>query len=142
MYIIEQLAAFTAESPNNAILFDEAHNKGITYAKLDDLSGRIYAYLKQNNIGKEDFVLINLPRGVMPIITMIGVWKSGAAWALVEDTYAPERIAYIRQDCGCKIEISSANWEEIMKTECCPFSLPNLRASSSWSSGNKRVLSK
>ena len=117
MYIIEQLAAFTAESPNNAILFDEAHNKGITYAKLDDLSGRIYAYLKQNNIGKEDFVLINLPRGVMPIITMIGVWKSGAAWALVEDTYAPERIAYIRQDCGCKIEISSANWEEIMKTE-------------------------
>ena len=117
MYIVEQLAAYTAESPNNAILFDEAHNKGITYAKLDDLSGRIYAYLKQNNIGKEDFVLINLPRGVMPIITMIGVWKSGAAWALVEDTYAPERIAYIRQDCGCKIEISSANWEEIMKTE-------------------------
>jgi hypothetical protein len=44
MYIIEQLAAFTAESPNNAILFDEAHNKGITYAQLDDLSGRIYAF--------------------------------------------------------------------------------------------------
>lgn len=117
MYIIEQLAAFTAESPNNAILFDEAHSKGITYAQLDDLSGRIYAYLKQNNIGKEDFVLINLPRGVMPIITMIGVWKAGAAWALVEDTYAPERINYIREDCGCKIEISSANWEEIMKVE-------------------------
>lgn len=117
MYIIEQLAVFTAESPNNAILFDEAHNKGITYAQLDDLSGRIYAYLKQNNIGKEDFVLINLPRGVMPIITMIGVWKSGAAWALVEDTYAPERINYIREDCGCKIEISSKNWEEIMHIE-------------------------
>jgi len=117
MYIIEQLAKFTAESPNNAILFDEAHNKGITYAQLDDLSGRIYAYLKSKNIGKEDFVLINLPRGVMPIITMIGVWKSGAAWALVEDTYAPERIAYIREDCGCKLEISSANWEEIMKIE-------------------------
>ena len=117
MYIIEQLAAFTAESPNNAILFDEAHNKGITYAQLDDLSGRIYAYLKKNNIGKEGFVLINLPRGVMPIITMIGVWKSGAAWALVEDTYAPERINYIREDCGCKIEISSKNWEEIMHIE-------------------------
>ena len=117
MYIIEQLAAFTAESPNSAILFDEAHNKGITYAQLDDISGRIYAYLKQNNIGKEDFVLINLPRGVMPIIAMIGIWKTGAAWALVEDTYAPERIAYIRQDCGCKIEINAEKWEEIMKIE-------------------------
>ena len=117
MYIIEQLAKFTAETPNSAILFDETNNKGVTYAKLDDLSGRVYAYLKQKNIGKEDFVLINLPRGVMPIITMIGVWKAGAAWALVEDTYAPERIAYIREDCGCKLEISSKNWEEIMKGE-------------------------
>ena len=117
MYIIEQLALFTEKTPNSAIIYDEAHNKGITYAKLDDMSGRIYAYLKQNNIGKEDFVLINLPRGVMPIIAMIGVWKAGAAWALVEDTYAPERIAYIREDCGCKVEISSKNWEEIMKVE-------------------------
>ena len=90
MYIIEKLAEYTAQSPNSAILFDEAHNKGITYAQLDEISGRIYNYLKQNNVGKEDFVLINLPRGVMPIITMIGVWKAGAAWALVEDTYAPE----------------------------------------------------
>ena len=117
MYIIEQLAEFTASFPNNAILFDEAHSKGITYAKLDDMSGRIYAYLKQNNIGKEDFVLINLPRGVMPIIAMIGIWKSGAAWALVEDTYAPERIDYIRKDCGCKVEINAAKWEEIMKID-------------------------
>ena len=108
MYIIEQLAEFTASFPNNAILFDEAHSKGITQAKLDDMSSRIYAYLKQNNIGKEDFVLINLPRGVMPIIAMIGIWKSGAAWALVEDTYAPERIEYIRKDCGCKVEINAA----------------------------------
>ena len=57
MYIIEQLAKFTAESPNSAILFDEANSKGITYAKLDDLSGRVYAYLKKQGIGKEDYML-------------------------------------------------------------------------------------
>jgi acyl-coenzyme A synthetase/AMP-(fatty) acid ligase len=48
---------------------------------------------------------------------MVGVWKAGAAWALVEDTYAPDRIAYIREDCGCKIELSAANWDEIMRIE-------------------------
>ncbi|MCR5490936.1 MAG: non-ribosomal peptide synthetase, partial [Bacilli bacterium] len=117
MYILEQLASFTAETPNNAILFDESHGKGITYAQLDDMSGRLYGYLKKQGIGKEDFVLIDLPRGVLPVIAMIGIWKAGAAWALVEDTYAPERIAYIRKDCGCKLEISAANWEEIMKCE-------------------------
>ena len=127
MYIIEQLAKFTAQNPNSAIIFDEAHTKGITYAQLDDMSGRIYAYLKQNNIGKEDFVLINLPRGVMPIIAMIGIWKAGAAWALVEDTYAPERIAYIRKDCGCKFEISSSVWEDIMKIDpISGFEMPDM----------------
>ena len=41
--IIDQLAEFTAQTPNSAILYDEAHGKGITYAQLDDMSGRIYA---------------------------------------------------------------------------------------------------
>ncbi|MCR5079409.1 MAG: AMP-binding protein [Bacilli bacterium] len=117
MYILEQLAEFTSKSPNSAILFDEAHGKGITYAKLDDMSGRVYSYLKKNGIGKESFVLIDLPRGVLPIVAMIGIWKAGAAWALVEDTYAPERIAYIRKDCGCKIEINAQVWDEIMREE-------------------------
>ena len=117
MNILEMLKQYTEENPNAAILFDEAHSKGITYAQLDELSGKVYAYLTSLGIGKEDFVLINLPRGIMPIIAMIGVWKSGAAWALVEDTYAPDRIAFIRKDCGCKAELSAANWEDIMNME-------------------------
>ena len=117
MNIIEMLTQYAKEKPNAAILYDEACTKGITYAQLDELSGRIYAYLSAKGIGKEDFVLINLPRGVMPILAMIGVWKTGAAWALVEDTYAPDRIAYIREDCGCRFELNAEIWEEVMKTE-------------------------
>jgi len=115
-YIIDLLEKYTNETPNSNILFDEVHKK-ISYAQLDDLSGRVYAHLKKNGVGKEDFVLINLPRGVLPIIAMIGIWKAGAAWALVEDTYAPERIDYIRKDCGCKVEINAKTWDEIVETE-------------------------
>ena len=114
--ILETLRGYTEKSPNSPILYDDAHSKGITYAQLDDMSGRVYAYLRQNGVGKEDFVLINLPRGILPVVAMIGVWKAGAAWALVEDTYAPERINYIRTDCGCKAELSAQNWEEVMHT--------------------------
>ena len=117
MTILQMLEEYGKQNPNAAILFDEAHAKGITYAQLDDLSGRVYAYLSDKGIGREDFVLINLPRGIMPIIAMVGVWKTGAAWALVEDTYAPDRIEFIRNDCGCKTELSAANWEDVMATE-------------------------
>ena len=119
-YIIQRLETYTAKNPNAAILFDETHTKGITYAQLDDMSGRVYGWLKEQGIGKEHFVLIDLPRGVLPVIAMIGVWKAGAAWALVEDTYAPDRIAYIRSDCGCEQEISMNNWEEIMRRDALP----------------------
>ncbi len=115
-YIIEMLEEYARQKPDEAILFDETHSKGITYAQLEDMSGRVYAYLRAHGVGRESFVLLNLPRGVMPIIGMIGVWRAGAAWALVEDTYAPERIAYIRKDCGCVVELSAANWDEIMHT--------------------------
>ncbi len=115
--ILHKLRQYTKDDPNAAILFDETHSKGISYAQLDDMSGRIYAYLKAKGIGKEDFVLIDLPRGVLPVIAMIGVWKAGAAWTLVEDTYAPDRIAFIREDCGCKFEFTADNWDEIMRTE-------------------------
>ena len=115
--IIDKLQDYTVKSPNTAILYDDVYTKGITYSQLDDMSGRVYAWLKEQGVGKEDFVLINLPRGVTPVIAMIGVWKDGAAWALVEDTYAPDRIDFIRKDCGCKVEICGANWDEIMRHE-------------------------
>ncbi len=112
-YIIDLLEKYTNDTPNSAILFDDVYKK-MTYAELDNMSGRLYGYLKDKGIGKEDFVLIDLPRGVLPIVAMIGIWKAGAAWALVEDTYAPDRIAYIREDCGCKLELTAKLWDEIM----------------------------
>ena len=115
--IMEMLQKYTAENPNAPILFDDAHSKGITYTQFDEMTGKVYAWLKEQGIGKEDFVLINLPRGVFPIIAMVGVWKAGAAWALVEDTYAPERIAYIRKDCGCVAELNGSNWDTVMHME-------------------------
>ena len=115
--ILELLHKYTEENPNVPILFDEAHTKGITYAQFDKMTGRVYAWLKEQGIGREDFVLINLPRGVFPVVAMVGVWKAGAAWALVEDTYAPERIAYIRRDCGCTAELNRDNWDTVMHTE-------------------------
>lgn len=103
-----------ADAKSNIPLYDETFTKGISYDQLRVLSGRVYAFLKERNIGKEDFVQIRLPRGVQPIIAMIGVWRAGAALVIVEeDTLAPERIDYIYKDCNCKIAITSREWEEI-----------------------------
>ena len=116
-WICEKLDARLAQHPDLAFLFDELTPKGLTPKQFYELTGRVYAYLKMKGVGREDFVLINLPRGVQPLIAQFGVWRAGAAFALVEDTYAPDRIAFIRKDCGCRLELNAAAWEEVLKTE-------------------------
>ena len=105
------------ENPKETVLFDETVTKGITYEDLNELSGRVYAWLKQKGIGKEDFVLINLTRGVLPVVAIVGILKAGAAFALVEENYARERIEYIRKHCGCRSESNRDAWQQILKCE-------------------------
>ena len=69
-------------------LYDEENPKGVSYEQIRIISGRVYAYLKAKNIGKEDFVLIKLPRGIKPVIAMAGVWRAGAAFVIAEEVMA------------------------------------------------------
>lgn len=114
---LERIQKNIKEFPDYIILCDESNKKGLTYLQIGIIAGRVRTYLKRKNIGKEDFVMICLPRGVMPIIAELGVWCAGAAFVLVEDTYAPERIEYIKNDCGCKLVIDSDVWSEIQQCE-------------------------
>ena len=106
-----------AKTKHHVALYDEATPKGISYEQLRIVSGRVYAYLKARNIGKEDFVLIKLPRGVQPVIAMIGVWRAGAAFVIGEENLGADRVDYIYKDCGCKLSITSDVWEEINRCD-------------------------
>jgi len=103
-----------------AILADDNIPNGLTYSQVDEASGKVFTYLQSKGIGKEDFVMICLPRGVKPLITVIGVWKNASAFVLVEDNYAPERIEFIKKDCGCKLVIDIDVWEEIQSLDAKP----------------------
>ncbi|MCR5625266.1 MAG: AMP-binding protein [Lachnospiraceae bacterium] len=115
--IIEKFEENVKQYTNSSILYDEATPRGVNYLQMEKRTGQVYAYLKSKGVGKEDFVLINLPRGIQPVLAIFGIWKAGAAFALVEDTYAPERIEYIRKDCNCKVEINSDVWDDILQLE-------------------------
>ena len=114
---VEKFEENVEKSPSLPLFFDDSNTKGVSYSKIDEISAKVYEYLFNKGIGKEDFVLINLPRGVQPVMALVGIWKAGAACTIVEENYAPERVEFIRKDCGCKAEINSENWEEIMRLE-------------------------
>ena len=116
-YILDEWSRYVTENPAAMALSDEFHPSGFTRQQADELSGRVYGWLKARGIGREDFVFLCLPRGAVALISMIGVWKAGAAFTMVEDQYPPERIAFIRKDCDCKAVIDGDAWKEISETE-------------------------
>ncbi|MCR4610590.1 MAG: AMP-binding protein [Lachnospiraceae bacterium] len=88
----------------------------LTYNELDEAAGKIYAYLKDKGIGKEDFVQIVLPRGAKIVVAVTGVIKAAAAFMLLEDTYPDKRVEFIYKDCNCKLRIDERLYDEIMDT--------------------------
>ena len=117
MVFIEKVVENFELYPERMVLADNTNPTGINLRILDEISGKVYAYVKGKGLGKEDFIMICLPRGYQPIIAELGIWRAGAAFVLVEDNYAPERIEFIKKDCNCKLVIDSAVWEEIQTLE-------------------------
>ena len=115
-YFMEAFQTSARRWPQQPMFVDAQHPDGFTRAEVDELSGRVYAYLKQRGVGREDMVLICLPRGAEIPIAAIGVWKAGAACVLAEDDLPAERLAFIREDSGSVLTIDSALWPEIMQT--------------------------
>ena len=119
MDLLVKILDHAQKTPDKVALSD-CRGTFVTYHELDILSGRVYRYLKDRGIGREDFVNILLPRGVEPFIAMLGVWKAGAAFVMLEEGYPAERVEYIQKDCGCKLVLDRGIWAEIMGREPLP----------------------
>ena len=63
------------------------------------------------------FRSILLPRGVEAFIAIIGVWRAGAAFVMLEEGYPAERVSWIQRDCGCKLVLDYTVWQEIQAYE-------------------------
>ena len=112
---IEKFIENARTCPDNAALVS-CSGSIFTYADVDCCSARVYSYLKEKGIGKEDFVMLCLSHDAAAIVAMIAVWKAGAAFTIVEKTRAPERIAFMREDCKCTLVIDDDLFSEMLES--------------------------
>ena len=112
--IIEKTAR---EDPERLALKSSALREGVTYRELDEYSASVYACLKEKGIGRDDIVVAVLPRDCHAIVAAIGVWKAGACITLVENTYAKERIEFIKKDSGASLVIDYDMFMEMLEHE-------------------------
>ncbi len=90
-------------------------DESITYAGVKEESGRIYHYLKDKGIGKEDFVHIIVKKDIHFFSCMLGVWRAGAAFVINDVSYPKDRLKYIGRDVDAKLILDAELFKSIME---------------------------
>ena len=92
-------------NPNSVALIFE--NIEITYRELDIRSSKIANYLRNKGINHEQLVAVCLNRSPDMIASFLGVLKAGGAYVPIDPTYPQDRIAYMLEDSGVSIVITT-----------------------------------
>lgn len=78
----------------------------ITYSELGERSDEVAGVLLKNNVSPGDVIGIHLGRSVELIISIVGVFKAGAAYVPLEISNPVERLRWMAEDAGLSVVIT------------------------------------
>ncbi|ORX80372.1 acetyl-CoA synthetase-like protein [Anaeromyces robustus] len=94
----------TKKYPNNyALIFND---EKFTYEQLDKMSNSLAHYLRSIGIQRNDIIPLICNRSYYYVVAVIGVLKSGAAYAPIDPDYPEERIQYMINEVKPKVILS------------------------------------
>jgi len=84
-------------------------NEHLTYHELNSRANLIAHGLRVRGVGPESLVGIFLERSVDMIVALLGILKSGGAYAPLDPVYPPARLATILGNMDCKVLLTQQN---------------------------------
>ncbi|MBH0120393.1 amino acid adenylation domain-containing protein, partial [Rhodococcus sp. CX] len=103
---LPELFAATAAAHPDAIAVT-AGDRQLTYRDLDEWSTRAARVLLDHGVGPETFVALGIARSLESVAAMWAITKTGAAFVPVDPNYPPERIAFVLDDCGATVGVTT-----------------------------------
>ena len=77
-----------------------------TYEELDTNSDAMAAYLSAKGVVPGDLVGISVDRGVKMLVSVLGIWKAGAAYVPLDPEYPNERLAYMMEASNLRLLVT------------------------------------
>ncbi len=88
-----------------AIVFRDG---SLTYRELDERANRLARHLRELGVGADELVAVCLDRSPELIVTLLGILKAGGAYVPLEPTYPPERMAFMLEDAGARVLVTTS----------------------------------
>ena len=98
------------KTPNNiALVFGE---QKLTYKELNEKANSLALYLRNNGIGRNDFVGIMVNRSLEMIVSILAVLKAGAAYIPIDPSFPKDRVEYMLNNSKSKTVLTQLFLEE------------------------------
>ena len=96
-------------TPDAVAVVDEKQQ--LTYRELNEKANQLAHYLQQCGIGTESLVGICFERSVEMIVSIMGIWKAGAAYVPLDPSYPESRLRYILVDTKIQVLVTNESLE-------------------------------
>ncbi|CAF4557720.1 unnamed protein product, partial [Rotaria socialis] len=91
-----------------AVVYEDVQ---LTYRELNEKANQLAHYLRSMcDIQPDDLIALFLDKSELMIVSILGVWKSGAAYVPIGPSYPDKRIQFILQDTKAKIVIANKKY--------------------------------
>jgi amino acid adenylation domain-containing protein len=108
-----EFKAQVRSTPDHKALRDINHR--LTYRELDTGSDRLAKILYKHGVRKGDLVGLLLPRDSTLIVSILGIFKTGAAYVPLDINIPEERKKFIARDAGLKLIISTEELRSLLE---------------------------
>lgn len=99
--LFREQAGRTPDAPA-VIYLDQTY----TYARTDEITDRLAAYIGGLGIGREQTVSVLIPRCEYMVLASLGILKAGAAYQPLDPTYPKERLSFMIEDADAQLLIA------------------------------------
>ncbi len=103
--VVELFEAQVAERPGAVAVIDG--DRELTYGDLDAASNRLARHLITLGIGPESVVGVYMERSQELIVSLLAVWKAGAAYLPLDPDYPRDRLAFMLDDAGAELVMTA-----------------------------------
>jgi amino acid adenylation domain-containing protein len=106
VYLLQQLLIDSARRyPDKvAVRYEEQE---ITYKDLDEVTDKLAALLRENEVGQGDRVGIYINKSIPSVVSIHGILKAGAVYVPLDPNAPASRLAFIIENCGIRCLLTS-----------------------------------
>ncbi|KAL8759743.1 MAG: hypothetical protein Q9199_000549 [Rusavskia elegans] len=100
---------FRAVTHSSKVALTDEFGRELTYRQLNEKANQLAAYLHRRGAGTEDVIPLYLDKSINTVISMLGIWKAGAAFCALDPANPHERNSLIVREVGATLIITDKN---------------------------------